>query len=101
VRDLGEVFEAAQAYLNNVKTFLAMESKFAHAVDALGAAMAALGKTAGEHPDAEIGSIGDKIEAYGKTLTRAFQRPALQEVARSIRASKYCNYFGLRGIFNG
>jgi hypothetical protein len=101
VRELGEVFEAAQAYLNNVKTFLAMESKFGQAVDALGAAMAALGKTAGEHPDAEIGSIGDKIEAYGKTLTRAFQRPALQEVARSIRASKYCNYFGLRGIFNG
>jgi hypothetical protein len=101
VRDLGEVFEAAQAYLDNVKTFLGMEQKFGHAVDALGAAMAALGKTAGEHPDPEIGSIGDKIEAYGKTLTRAFQRPALQEVARSIRASKYCNYFGLRGIFNG
>jgi hypothetical protein len=101
VRDLGEVFEAAQAYLNNVRTFLGMEQKFGHAVDALGAAMTALGKTAGEQPDPEIGSVGDKIEAYGKTLTRAFQRPALQEVARSIRASKYCNYFGLRGIFNG
>jgi hypothetical protein len=99
VQQLGEVFDAAQAYCDNVKHFLALEAKFAGAAAKLGDALKKLSGTAQGH-DRDVIAVGDRIEAYAKLLMRAFQRPALQEAARSLRGSKYCNYLGLRGIFN-
>ncbi len=99
-RDVADVFDAAQTYCDNVKFYLGLDDKFAKATDSLGAAMAALAQTAGDNHDRDTAMLGERIEAYGRTLTRAFQSPALQEASRSLRGSKYCNYFGLRAIFN-
>ncbi|MBB5409165.1 hypothetical protein HDG34_003106 [Paraburkholderia sp. HC6.4b] len=100
VQQLEEVFDAAQAYCDNVKHFLELESKFSAAAAKLGDALRKLSETA-QGRDREVIAAGDRIEAYAKLLMRAFQRPALQEAFRSLRGSKYCNYLGLRGIFNG
>ncbi|MGF6604712.1 hypothetical protein P3T23_009468 [Paraburkholderia sp. GAS448] len=99
VQQLGEVFDAAQAYCDNVKHFVELESKFSAASAKLGDALRKLSESA-QGRDREVVAVGDRIEAYAKLLMRAFQRPALQEAARSLRGSKYCNYLGLRG-FNG
>jgi hypothetical protein len=105
VRDVGEIFDAAEAYLDHVRGYLGLESRFNKVCVDLGEALGKFAESAGspEQMDEwnEIVRLGEQIEKYGKNLTRAFQRPAMQEVARSIRASKYCNYFGLRAIFNG
>ncbi|WP_233875406.1 hypothetical protein [Paraburkholderia adhaesiva] len=99
VQQLGEVFDAAQAYCDNVKHFLELEAKFAAASARLGDSLKRLSGTA-QGRDREVIAVGDRLEAYAKLLMRAFQRPALQEAARSLRGAKYCNYLGLRGIFN-
>ena len=100
VQQLGDVFDAAQAYCDNVKNFLELESRFAAASAKLGDALRKLSGTA-QARDREVIAVGDRIEAYAKLLMRAFQRPALQEAATRCASSKYCNYLGLRGIFNG
>lgn len=107
--DIGTIFDGAEAYLADARQFLALERDVLRAIEELEGTVKALEeKNSREDNGDEVThdsymdaiSVYEQVLAYSRTLSRAMQSPGTTEVARSLRASKYLNYLGLRAIFN-
>jgi hypothetical protein len=119
-KEIPVIFELAESYLDNVRACIGYEREIVRAMDELEAAiekadesgdhlvdeLTALEKK--DHTAAEKGwheftaacHVFEHVVAYAHTLRRAIQKPVHGEIARALRASKYCNYLGLRAIQN-
>lgn len=102
--EIGELFTSAREYLDNVKGYIAMADSFSPAIDAFGKAMERLVATVGEElqPDEvnQIQVLIKQVEQYASNIILCLKKPATQEVARSLKGSKYCRYLGLRMLSN-
>lgn len=118
VSDISTVFEIAESYLDNVRACIGLERELVRAIDELDAAAEKVNNASDalvdrllHEKDKDLAEKGwndfvaachvfDHVMRYGNILRRALQRPAHGELARALRASKYCNYLGLRAIYN-
>jgi hypothetical protein len=118
VSDIETVFGIAESYLDNVRACIGLERELVRAIDELDAAAEKVNNASDDlvekllhEKDKALADKGwndfvaachvfDHVMRYGNILRRALQRPAHGELARALRASKYCNYLGLRAIYN-
>jgi len=101
--EISGLFVAAQAYLDNIKQYNAHATKFAEVTAKLPSVLGHLTENVGEVKAEEFHMVHElmaQIEQFGLNIQACFKKPALQEISRSLKGSKYCRYLGLRMISN-
>jgi hypothetical protein len=102
--EIGTMLNYARAYLTNIKAFLGLTDKMRAAIDDYSKAMSDLASTGSNELAADeinqIQQLLKQVDQYGNNITYCFKKPAQQEIARSLKGSKYARYLGLRMISN-
>lgn len=96
--DIPKLFQAAKQYVEFVNQYFVNEDKAEHAFVALEGAIKKLQSTAKD-------SAGKKVAAYvmdfGFNIFLVnFRNPAVKEISRAIRGSRFCSYLGQRMVYN-
>lgn len=102
--EIGKLIAAGMEYVENVKSFSALDKQFGSMLGELDTTMVTLLnnlKNAGEGVDnSQARALVKQIEQVVDNVFTCFSSPAQQEVSRSLRAAKYCHYMALRMIYN-
>jgi len=98
--EIGKVFDAGDTYLNNATTYIEMKNLFSKAVKDYSDAIENFGKAINEVKDSKINAVAKQIGQYGSNIIHCFQSPATRELSRAITTAKFCDYLGLRAIYN-
>jgi hypothetical protein len=104
-QEIGSIFDAADTYLESVRIYLGLEREILRAIEDLENTIKTLEDKGGDEKgegDQHMNAVYvfEQVLGFARVLTRAATTPSGSEVARSLRASKYLNYLGLRAIFN-
>lgn len=104
--DIATVIAGGKAYLDNVEHYLKLDHNFETSADAFVGSLSALSKTVnhtgGDKETVEAAKkLMRQLDKFGTNLLfENFCKPAVAEIARSIKGGKYCMYLGKRMIYN-
>lgn len=101
-QDLSNLIGDAETYLKNVRSYLELENSLEHLEQQVSDALKRVGQAEPDHEAAEVAKQALKqIDQYLTNLVcENFARPAVQEIQRSIKTSKYIMYMAHRLMFN-
>ena len=98
-KEIGDLIEFGKHYIRNVEGYLSLKTEIDRAFNDTKSAIEKLQRSA------TVDSMGARqgikqVTGYLNNLSKAITTPALDEVVRSIKGAKYCNYIALRLIYN-
>lgn len=97
--EIGKIIEYGQKYVSNLKAYFGMKREIESAGRDLMSALERMKRGAAYNgPGVHEGL--KQVFDYLNNLNKAIKSPASDEVVRSVKGAKYCNYLALRMIYN-
>lgn len=102
--EIGKLFDYADEYVHNVEAYIAHSKKMNQTADLLVVAYTHLleniPETLSKEEVNQIRQLTKQVAQFCSNIEQCFDKPALKEVERTMKGSKYCRYLGLRMIAN-